>query len=273
MKSFVSIIIATHNRSHCICNAIDSAIVAFKDCLISPEIIVIDDYSIDKTEFIINERYKFEIAAGAIKYVKLSVNKGVSGARNEGIIRSHAAWVILLDSDDTLMPGSGVKILNELQMHSNSSVIFFRCIDQNGNRVGADFSDLSQSLNLKDFLRYGSKGECLVAIKRKLIAATPFDESLRGYEGLTLARLMRDSGKPAVLSSIIARKYTQNGDDRLSSGSGFIRRIHLIGNGHWQMAKEFCFYMPLSTTISYALKSIAYKAIYFKNNIIYWLMK
>lgn len=264
----LSIVIPTHNRDYCVSNAIDSAITVFDDSKVSANVIVVDDCSSDKTESTINNKYKSEIQCGRIKYIRLPINKGVSGARNVGIAQASGKWIFFLDSDDILIPGVGQEIAKELAVYSEAPIIFFRCIDQDGNKVGNGFSDISESLSLQEFLKYGSKGECLVAVKRSLIDKIPFDEELRGYEGLTIARILKSVEKPAILSSVIARKYNQTNIDRLSNNAGFSQRIHLISKGHWLMVKEFFGYMSLRTSLIYCLKTIAYKIISHKNNML-----
>lgn len=268
MIPIASFIIATHNRGYCICTAIDSALDIFISCESAVEVVVVDDFSTDKTETIVSNKYKTELDAGVLKYIKLPANRGVSGARNVGVSAARGSWVVFLDSDDILINSSGPQIANELTRYADYPVIFFRCIDQEGKKVGTSFHEESQFLNLQEFLRYGSRGECLVAVNKFMMTQTPFAEELRGYEGLTIARILKKSGKSAILSSVIARKYIQTGDDRLSSRAGFARRVHLISRGHWLMAKEFAKFMPLRTTCSYIIKSLAYGIVYYKDMLI-----
>lgn len=169
-----SIIIATHNRGYCVSNAIDSAIAVFDNAAVPIEIIVVDDCSSDNTESLVTKKYNSEIQNGHVVYIKLLVNKGVSGARNAGIAQAAGEWVIFLDSDDILVPGTGNAIIRELEIYSDAPVIFFRCIDHDGNKVGTGFSENSQSITLQEFLQDGSKGECLVAVKKSLMIKIPF---------------------------------------------------------------------------------------------------
>lgn len=267
MQNLISIIIATYNREHCVCNSINSAITAFKNCNTLSQIIVVDDCSTDQTEEAIKTTYSKEIIDNTIVYIKLENNKGVSGARNVGILQSRSQWIIFLDSDDTLIADSGNNISSELINNENAPVVFFRCIDQNGNKVGVFSKNNRESLSLEDFLISGSKGECLVAINRKTTTVL-FEEDLRGYEGITIAKLIKYSKNNAILTNTIVRKYIQTGEDRLSSKSGFAKRIGLIGKGHWLMAKEFRTYMSLKTWFSYIIKSIAYQFLYYTYKIL-----
>ena len=79
-----------------------------KDCVASCpntcEIIVVDDCSTDNSVDMLNEL--------PVKTIVLPENKGVSTARNEGIIASTGEFVILLDSDDMLIPESVQKRLD-----------------------------------------------------------------------------------------------------------------------------------------------------------------
>ena len=87
----VSVIIPVYNRQHTIKRAIDSVLSQ----LYAPkELIVVDDGSTDKTPFIIKSY------GDAVKGIYLSINRGVSRARNEGVKHALAEWIAFLDSDD-----------------------------------------------------------------------------------------------------------------------------------------------------------------------------
>ena len=127
----------------------------FRNCESAVEVVIVDDFSTDKTETIVSNKYTTELEAGVLKYIKLPANRGVSGARNVGVSTARGNWVVFLDSDDILINSSGPQIANELTRYADYPVIFFRCIDQEGKKVGTSFSEESQFLNLQEFLRYG----------------------------------------------------------------------------------------------------------------------
>src|SRR4051794_29928113 len=86
----VSVIIPTFNREDVIANAIGSALgQTYKNL----EVIVIDDGSIDNTEF------RLAYLRENIRYVKQN-NQGPSAARNKGIQMARGEIVAFLDSDD-----------------------------------------------------------------------------------------------------------------------------------------------------------------------------
>ncbi|MCB9062310.1 MAG: glycosyltransferase [Halobacteriovoraceae bacterium] len=91
----VSVIIPTFNRAHVLDRAINSVLnQTYKDF----ELIVIDDGSTDETDRVI---YNYQDKR--IFYYKQE-NRGVSAARNLGILKSKGEWIALLDSDDEWLP-------------------------------------------------------------------------------------------------------------------------------------------------------------------------
>jgi glycosyltransferase involved in cell wall biosynthesis len=87
----VSVIIPAYNRLPMLNEALDSVLTQdFKDF----ELIVVDDGSTDGTEEEI-KRY-----GGRVKLLQHSENRGVSAARNRGVLRARGKYIAFLDSDD-----------------------------------------------------------------------------------------------------------------------------------------------------------------------------
>ena len=102
----VTIIIPTYNRAKSVCRSVSSVLdQTFTDF----EIIIIDDASTDDTV----ERLKE--FGDRIRVIRHPENKGVSAARNSGLIKAKGEYIALLDSDDYWMP-------NKLQVQ----VAFFK---------------------------------------------------------------------------------------------------------------------------------------------------
>jgi glycosyltransferase involved in cell wall biosynthesis/ubiquinone/menaquinone biosynthesis C-methylase UbiE len=90
----VSVVIATYNRGHFICGAIESAFAqTFKDF----EVIVVDDGSSDNT------KEELEKYASRIHYI-FQENKGRAEARNTAIMAAKGEYVAFLDDDDIWLP-------------------------------------------------------------------------------------------------------------------------------------------------------------------------
>lgn len=97
--NLVSVIVPTYNRSEFLVESINSI---FEQTHRPIEVLIIDDGSIDDTEFqIIKLKDKFEKEDFKIIY-KYQKNKGSNFARNVGLKLASGEWVQFLDSDDLL---------------------------------------------------------------------------------------------------------------------------------------------------------------------------
>lgn len=257
MNPFVSIITPVYNRPEKIIRSVKSVIESFKFDLPKIEIIVVDDNSSDHTLSAVRSSFKAEIESGLIHIITSEINRGVSGARNLGIKSAKGSWLLFVDSDDLLIQTAGIQLLDELEKRAGNPVIFFRCVDQDSKFVGTNRSEFGQDISLRLYLKVGSYGEALVAIQTECARNNPFVEELKGYEGLTIARIISAKGD-AWLSSIIARVYDQSGQDRLSSRHAFFCRMPLLAKGHFLMATGFRQEIGIIKTLSYLIKAFLY---------------
>ena len=255
----IDIVITAYNRRDKVCRAIDSAMdLAGRT---GGKVIVVDDASSDGTVLVLKDRYEDALESGRLLLNEHKVNQGVTAAKNTGFMASNAQWVIFLDSDDSLIQAklnSAIKILSE---NIKAAIIFFRCSNNAGNIVGRSFSN-EKWLSIAEYVEHTSYGEVLTAINRKMIVTEPYIGELRGYEGLGCARIIRDYGD-VLLSNLVLREYDQSGNDRLSNGWGFAKRLGKLAKGHILFLKEFYSYMILSRKIKYLVKIITYSFIYF----------
>lgn len=95
----ISIVIASYNQAKWLPEAIESALNQTVYC----EVLVIDDGSTDNS---------LEIARNYKVRVISQVNKGLSSARNAGVMNASGEYVLFLDADDILQPQCAEKILN-----------------------------------------------------------------------------------------------------------------------------------------------------------------
>ena len=103
----VSAIITTYNRKESVIRALRSVI---KQTRQPDEIILVDDGSSDGTEHVILDAFP------QIKYIKQE-NRGISSARNTGIIHSTSQWLAFLDSDDEWLVKKLEKQLDALTLY------------------------------------------------------------------------------------------------------------------------------------------------------------
>jgi glycosyltransferase involved in cell wall biosynthesis len=160
----VSVIIPTYNRSQKVARAIQSVLdQSFRDL----EIIVVDDGSTDDTNQRL-DRFGF-----SIKYIRQSVNRGVSAARNRGIKSSCAPWIAFLDSDDYWLKGK-----LDVQMdfvHGNPGTVACQTEEiwiRRGRRVNPKRRHRKPSGDIFE----QSLKLCLVSPSSVIIRRTVFDE-------------------------------------------------------------------------------------------------
>ena len=92
----VSVIIPTYNRLSMVKEAVDSVLKQnFEDF----ELIVVDDGSTDET---VKEIKRY---GGRVRLLQHSENRGVSAARNKGILHAKGKYIAFLDSDDLWVKG------------------------------------------------------------------------------------------------------------------------------------------------------------------------
>ena len=197
-----------------------------------------------------------EIGMGALRLIENIKNLGVTGSKNAGFEAALGEWVIFLDSDDSLSEDAWGSMLKVLEAATSHPVVFFRCVDQGGYFVGRRF-ETELLLNLETYIEHTSYGEALTVINKNMVYSAPYITALRGYEGLGCCRIIARYG-PAILSTVVARRYDQSGSDRLSVSSGLLRRLPLLARGHWMLVREFGSYMRPAKRLGFALKASVY---------------
>lgn len=119
----ISIILPTYNDGHFLS-------VSLPSCLSQPvekEIIVVDDGSTQPLPEDI--RLLIERNASIVRYLRYDKNKGLAGARNEGIAAAKYDLIIPMDSDDNFYPNVLHKML--AAMDSNTDVVYGDVYDNN----------------------------------------------------------------------------------------------------------------------------------------------
>ncbi|MEZ4622848.1 MAG: glycosyltransferase family A protein [Caldilineaceae bacterium] len=90
VPNLISVVIPTYNHAHFVVDAINSALGQSYPYV---EIIVVDDGSTDDTQAVLAP------FGDRIRNI-LQKNRGLSGARNTGILASQGEYIALLDADD-----------------------------------------------------------------------------------------------------------------------------------------------------------------------------
>jgi glycosyltransferase involved in cell wall biosynthesis len=87
-----SVVIPTYNHGRYIARALQSV---FDQTFTNWEVIVVDNYSSDDTDVVVNE-----FADPRVTYIKIHNNGIIAASRNVGILAANGQWIAFLDSDD-----------------------------------------------------------------------------------------------------------------------------------------------------------------------------
>ena len=114
-KPLVSVIIPTFNRGYCleesICSVLEQSFIDF-------ELVVVDDGSTDNTSELVR---RFP----AVKLIRLEEkNRGVSFARNRGVVEAQGDWVGFLDSDDLWEQGKLATQVKWIERHPDLQIVY-----------------------------------------------------------------------------------------------------------------------------------------------------
>lgn len=180
-----SVIIPSYNQEKYLSDAIDSVVdQTFKDF----ELIVVNDGSTDRS-FGIAQSYH------GVKVVD-QVNKGLSSARNTGIMNATGEWCVFLDADDIMAPNYLETVDRAIKENPEADVIApsLKEFGMSDNTV-----ILMPNPTLEDF-RVGNRlGYCQAIRKSALLEVGGYSPRMaEGYEDLHLSCVLLSRGKMVV---------------------------------------------------------------------------
>lgn len=272
----ITVVIPTYNRAAKLCRAIRSVTNQIDDTCVT-QIVVVDDGSQDGTQ----EALRDLISGRIIKYIRHNYNRGVCAAKNTGIKQADGDVVILLDSDDELIPGTLSYIRTFFRTHSDVDILFGRTVDDTGRSLGK--LESVKRLNFDEMIRAGELGEYLPIVRRTVLLDNPFEEDLRGFESYTWMKIAYD-GAVIYYSDIAMRKYDATGPDRLCAtknilanaehlGLGYMRYLDTFGESirvinpryYNDIVTKIRFYCKISGNRGLLLRSQSYRFVYASN--------
>lgn len=249
----LSIVLTTYNRKSLIGEALDSAL-PWLNGPVSTEIVVVDDASTDGTVAYLKSRYSELIASTRLHLVPLERNQGMSGARNIGVSTANGDWIVILDSDDVLLPNSESIVVNAIEAHGKHAWLCFRCLQmESGEFIGAPVIGPTE-VNARDFLRRWRFSECMPVVRREALLAIPFDKD--GFVGFTMVKIIQRYGPLLVLKEP-TRRYRVSNDDRLTKATLSTRACQMA-RGHARML----LYMPWDYGLRAGLLTLAKIVLY-----------
>jgi glycosyltransferase involved in cell wall biosynthesis len=177
---FFSIIIPAYNYGRFLTRAIDSVLEQhFSDC----EVIVINDGSTDNTDALMQDALKKNDPR--LRYIQQE-NKGVSAVRNLGVAQSRGTYLLFLDADDALLPGSLDKMQRHLIAYPQIDVLicdYFAQMSDGGKKLRSNRALNNQN---RRWFYYFINNEMALANGAIIIRPRVF-ENIRYCEGLRQA--------------------------------------------------------------------------------------
>jgi GalNAc5-diNAcBac-PP-undecaprenol beta-1,3-glucosyltransferase len=161
----ITVAIPTYNRSALLVRAIRSVLDQQWPGL---RILVVDDGSSDDTSRVLERKFP------EVQYLRQEKNLGCTVARNRALREAQTAWVLLLDDDDTLLPGAIERISKSIcACLDREKFPVFQFARSNGV-VNTPFP----ILRMEDYLHGKLNGDFTPVIQRELF----LDEKLAYHE-------------------------------------------------------------------------------------------
>jgi glycosyltransferase involved in cell wall biosynthesis len=187
-KISIDVVIPVYNGQDYIAEAVQSVL---EQTFLPTNLIIVNDGSTDQTREILEEIKSKNNTSVTITILDQE-NKGLSAARNAGILFSKAAYIAFLDADDRWLPSKLEMQLDVFQSTSlkNAGVVYcnYKVIDENGNDSSSEVIAIRKE-NRGNIFKEISKGNLVsgsgsgVLVKRVCFEkAGMFDEQLKAYE-------------------------------------------------------------------------------------------
>lgn len=217
---YFSIIIPMYNRERFIGRALASCLAQdFSDF----EIVVVDDGSEDGSREAVGR-----VHDPRIRLVCHGANLGRCPARNTGMSVAGGEWLVFLDSDDEILPGSLRRIHERAcGLSSDVGAMHFMCRDDAG-RLSPDPPHRDEVVDYEGFVRWmeaatGGRGEAMPCARRKTFPAVRYSDGQveEGMYHLDMARRFRVQLCPDVV-----RLYHQDADNQVVRPTSREMRAH-----------------------------------------------
>lgn len=217
-RTKISIIIPMHNSQKYIKDAIESVYMQIGYFYI--ELIVIDDFSTDKSVEIVEDCFStFDKTYNNKKIstilLKNSYNQGVAKSRNIGIKHATGNYIAFLDSDDIFSPYKLKKQLEYLKITSSYFVCTGRTlINENGISLN-NYIKVPDIIKYKDLLKTNRICCSSVLIKSSVLKKYEFEHDEFHEDYYLWLRIIKDFGPAHGLNlPLLQSRMTKNGKSR-----------------------------------------------------------
>ncbi|MDE6218485.1 MAG: glycosyltransferase [Muribaculaceae bacterium] len=244
----ISVIIPVYNVGRLLCKSVDSILGQQQD---NTEIIIVDDGSTDDSGQICDEYANQK----NIRIVHKK-NGGLSSARNAGIDIAKGDYLLFLDSDDYLRPGSISLLSGLIEKEGNVDFVQFRyseVSDYSDTDAATTLSEITELTSRREMfeqkIRLGGIGAsaCTKLINRHVFEHIRFKEGIIHEDEQFTIHLINRASKALYISnelymyvqrpgSIITSKFSKK---RLDIIPVMEEQIEILNkNGYHDLAKE-----------------------------------
>ncbi len=261
----ISFIVTVYNRENTIERCLQSITNSFKNNIQNLEIIIINDYSLDRSKNIIDNFFK----KNNIKHLIInnSRNKGSNYSKDIGLKKSTGLWSVLLDSDDELCM-EYKELKKYFIKYSDYSIISFKCMYSNLKKIGYQSEKtikLSFEFYVNNFHKVYEKLDCIKTENFKLKSNNFFDPNIHlGCEFISWSRMYYLNG-PNIVINKVARIYNLDSNNQITTKSKKIRSNDFYF-AYYSFYKEFKNYLNIKMKLRIKIRIFVYK--FLKNFIV-----
>jgi glycosyltransferase involved in cell wall biosynthesis len=199
----ISIIVSTYNRLSSLTRCIESISTQKTPNL---ELIIVDDCSSDGTA-----DYLLQLAEenSFIRVLVNKVNCGVNYSRNRGVEIASQKFILFLDSDDALVPGSLDKIESSISHQPATKHFLFVVSDRS-----EEFKNAAQTrlVQYKDWLIGNVSGDFTHVVLASIMKKYPFFEEFRMFEHLNWLRTKKETAPQLFVNIVVTDRERQRSD-------------------------------------------------------------
>lgn len=204
----ISIVIPTYKRLSSLKKCLDSVISQATGGM---ELIVVDDFSQDGTR-----EYLLELASRH-PFIKPSFNPkncGVNYSRNRGVELVSEKFILFLDNDDELIPGSLQQVEQTLEAHPATKHFLFMVSDRT-----EEYKDLHdvKKVYYEEWVGAKIAGDFTHVILSSVMKKYPFFEEFRLYEHLNWLRVKKETSPQLLVPTVVAQRERDRSDSLTAS--------------------------------------------------------